>query len=456
MFLETIRSEGLAQNSYILGDGGQAAVIDPRRDCQIYLEIATREGVRITDIFESHRNEDFVIGSCELAELTGAVIHHGAALDFTYGKPARDGDIISFGNLELRILETPGHTFESLSYVLIDKEFSDEPVAVFTGDCLFIGDVGRTDFFPDRAEEVAGLLFDSLFDKLLPLGDQVLLYPAHGAGSVCGSGMASREFSTLGYERRHNPSLQKTDREEFIRMKLAEQHSYPPYFRKMEQFNLAGPPLLGKIPRPLPLVADDFATAIENGMIVLDLRSPEAFAGACIPGSIAIPLEMLPAYAGWFLPYDRDIGLILERTADWETAARYLLRLGYSRLVAYLHDGMHAWEISGREYERVPAVFAGDLKKRIESDEEFTLLDVRRPEEVQQGVLPGALTIFLGDLLHRLEDIPRERPITTFCGSGKRAIIAASLLKANGFNQVEDCLGSMAACRAVGCEIVNP
>lgn len=455
MFLEKIKSEGLAHLSYILGDGERAAVIDPRRDCEIYLDIAYREGARITHIFETHRNEDYVIGSCELAERTGATIYHGAELPFEYGETAKEGDRFSFGNLTLNVLCTPGHTFESLSFVLSDEEFSEEPLAVFSGDALFIGDVGRTDFFPDQAEKVAGLLYDSLFDKLLPLGDHVLLYPAHGAGSVCGSGMASREFSTVGYERKHNPSLQVASRDEFIQMKMAEKHTLPPYFKKMEEFNLAGPVLLGNLPRPEPCDADEFARAMENGMLAIDVRSPEAFAGAYIPGSLAIPLNMLPAYAGWFVPHDRDLGLILSRGSDWEMAARHLVRLGYDRLIAMLDQGMHEWETSGRQYDRIPAVHAGELKRRLDENQEFTLLDVRKPDEIDGGILPGSTTIFLGDLPHKLDKIPRQRPITTFCGSGRRAIIAASILKNKGFENVEDCLGSMAACQALGCELTS-
>ncbi|HKJ64059.1 MAG TPA: MBL fold metallo-hydrolase, partial [Desulfopila sp.] len=201
MFLEKIKSEGIAHLSYIIGDGSEAAVIDPRRDCQIYIDTAAARGMSITRIFETHRNEDYVTGSQDLARKTGAAIHHGHKIDFAYGEDVAEGDSFALGDLRLEILETPGHTDESISIVIKDTNFGDDAVAVFTGDALFIGDVGRTDFFPDRAEEVAGLLFDSIFKTILPLGDQTILCPAHGAGSVCGGGMASREFSTLGYER---------------------------------------------------------------------------------------------------------------------------------------------------------------------------------------------------------------------------------------------------------------
>jgi len=454
IFFEKIKSEGLSHLSYIFGQDGRAAVIDPRRDCQVYVDIAYRNGARITHIFETHRNEDYVIGSVGLAARTGATVYHGQHLDFAYGTPVSEGDIFQVGNLQLRILETPGHTFESISIVMSDLESGETPLGVFTGDALFIGSIGRTDFFPERAREVAGLLYDSIFDKILPLGDQTILYPAHGAGSVCGSGMASREFSTLGHERRHNPGLQIKDREAFVEQKVKENPPQPPYFRKMEAYNQQGPPLLGHLPRPKPMPVQEFSQAMENGMQAIDLRAPEAFAGAFVPGSLALPLEMVPAYAGYFLSYDRDIGLIADGFDDARQAVRLLLRLGYDRVTGFLAGGLHAWETSGKPYDRIPAVHVDELTARITEGRSFTLLDVREAEELEQtGKLPGAVHVFLGDLRDRLDEVPRKEPVTTFCGSGQRAIIAASILKRSGFDRVEDSLGSMAACQAAGCSV---
>lgn len=453
MFLETVHSPGLGHLSYIVGDGAQAAVIDPRRDCEVYLDIADRQGARITHIFETHRNEDYVTGSRELAERAGAIICHGPNTPFGYGETVNEGDTFDLGDAHLSILSTPGHTFDSISIVLADRGFGDDPIAVFTGDALFIGDVGRTDFFPDRAAEVAGLLYDSIFDKLLPLGDQVILYPAHGAGSVCGSGMASREFSTLGYERRTNPALQVPDRGAFIRRKLDEHHEYPPYFRQMEKVNREGQPLLGLLPRPQPMTAGQVADAMAAGTVLVDIRSAEACSGAVIPGSLVIPVDMLSGFAGWFLPYNRDIALVAAGFADLDSAVRQFVRLGYDRIVGFLDEGLHQWEVSGRDYQTIPAVSAHVLAARLERGDPFTLLDVRGVEEVAAGRLPGSTHVYVGEVPDNLGLIPKERPITTFCGSGKRAVIAASILKQNGFNDVEVCLGSMAACKAVGCPI---
>jgi hydroxyacylglutathione hydrolase len=449
MFIERVHSPGLAHISYFVGGRGKAAAIDPRRDGDVYLDLAREHGLRITHIFETHRNEDYVIGSRELAEVTGAEIYHGANLPFEYGHPVSGGDIFNLDGLRFGILEAPGHTSESICITLADLSASEEPVGVFTGDVLFVGDVGRTDFIEGGAE----LLYGSLFDKLLPLGDHLIIYPAHGAGSVCGGHLSAREFSTLGYERRHNPSLQHTERQAFIDFKQAERHYVPPYFRRMEQQNLAGPDLLGGLPDPCACIADEFAARMRQGMFVIDVRTPEAFGGAHIPGSLAIPLEYLPAFAGWFLSYNTPLGLVVERPQDVDTAVRYLIRIGYDDVVAYLAEGMHDWETGGRHFEGLPQVYIGEIKRRLEAKEEFVLLDVRSRGEFEAAHVRGAQHIYVGDLPERLAELPKDTLITTFCGSGHRAIIAASLLKRSGFEQVENCLGSMAACRATACPL---
>jgi hydroxyacylglutathione hydrolase len=454
MFLETVHTEGLAHLSYIFGDSGQAAVVDPRRDCETYIEIAYKNGSTISHIFETHRNEDYVIGSRELSAKTGASIYHGKTLDFHYGNPVSGGDTFEIGNIKLTVLETPGHTYESISLVMVDGNFSGDPIAVFTGDALFVGDVGRTDFFPDQAEEVAGLLYDSIFEKLLPLGDHVLLYPAHGAGSVCGIGMADREFSTLGYERKNNPVLQKSDRREFIQYKVREHHYQPPYFRQMELYNQFGDaPILGTLPPPRPMNADVFSGELERGMTVIDVRSPEAFGGALIPNSIAIPLSMIPAFAGWFLAYDKPLGLVVETYDQVEPALCHLRRLGFDQIVGFLSGGLGAWETKGFKFDTIPAVHVDELVNRILGKERFTLLDVRTREEFKAGHLPRAKNLYVGELIKHLDQVPKDQPLTTFCGSGTRAVIAASLLKRAGYDKVENCLGSMLACSAYGCPI---
>lgn len=451
MFLQKIKSDGIAHLSYIIGSGSSAAVIDPRRDIDIYLKLATKESANITHIFETHRNEDYVIGSIPLAKATGAKIYHGKALDFKYGNKVSSGDHFEVGDLRFEIYETPGHTFESISIALFDPNFGNKAVAVFTGDTLFIGDVGRTDFFPDQAEKVAGLLYDSIHNKLLPLGDQTILYPAHGAGSVCGSGMASREFSTIGYERMFNPIVQKSDRNDFIQYKVNEHHDQPPYFRMMEKYNLEGPPLNELRTSVTILNAEEFGNMQKDGMQIVDARSPEAICGAFIPGSMAMPLNMIPAFAGWLLSYEQPIGLVLHSQCELETAMRHFYRLGYDNVECHLAGGMHKWETSGKKYDRIPAMHASELLTKIKNKEDFILLDVRSKPEFEQKHLPGSTNIYVGKLPKHLDELPKDKMIVTFCGSGRRAVIAASLLKSAGFKNVQNCLGSMEACAAIGC-----
>jgi hydroxyacylglutathione hydrolase len=454
VFIEVVKSDGLAHLSYLLGYGRQCVVVDPRRDVSIYMDVAAGRGARITNIFETHRNEDFVSGSVALAASTGATIHHGRKLTFSYGKSVGDGDVFRLGSIRLEILETPGHTDESICIVVKDADSGDDAVAVFTGDTLFVGDVGRADFFPDRKAEVAGLLYDSLFEKLLPLGDQTIIFPAHGAGSVCGNQMAEREFSTIGFERRNNPMLLVESRDAFIHRKVGEHHEKPAYFKKMEEFNLKGnAPAVGVVRPPLPLTPSECETAMADGLQLVDCRSPEAFAGAFIPGSLAIPLSLMSTYAGYFLRYDSPIGLVAQNMDAVQSASEQLCRLGYDNLRGYLADGLEGWEMSGRRYDRIPAVHAAELVYRIKTGADFVLLDVRKASEFNRGHLPGAKHLFLGHLPGGLEEIPRSTPVTTFCGSGTRAIVAASILKKAGFDDVEDALGSMAACNAIGCPI---
>ncbi len=273
-FIRKIKSEGLSQNAYFLGSENEAIVIDPRRDCQIFIDIAQQEEITIKGIFETHRNEDYVIGSIELAKRTRAEIYHGSKLDFKYGQSLKDGQEFFFGKIKLVAIETPGHTNESMSYALADLDVNEKPIMVFTGDTLFVGDVGRTDLYgPNEAPRLAAALYDSIFNKLLPLGDEVLIFPGHGAGSVCGGNISQREDSTLGIERVYNPLLQKS-REQFINYKVNEHHTRPYYFLKMEKYNLEGPPLFDKLPTPPPLMPQAFLKQMKLGAIVVDTRQP--------------------------------------------------------------------------------------------------------------------------------------------------------------------------------------
>lgn len=447
MIFERVKSEGLAHISYIIGSENEVVVIDPRRDCQIYLDFAQREDMRIKYIFETHRNEDYVIGSLELAHKTGAKIFHGPGLDFKYGEKLKDEQEFYFGELKLTAIHTPGHTPESMSYALTDLTSGKKPFMVFTGDALFVNDVGRTDFGgPAKASQWAENLYNSIFNKLLPLGDGVILCPAHGAGSVCGGAISEREQSTLGLERAQNPILQKT-KEDFIKFKVAEHHEVPPYFRKMEEYNLEGAPILGNFPNPKPLLPKEFQEKMEQGAVVLDTRNPSAFGGAHIKDSYSIWLGGVPVFAGWVLPYDKPILLILEDRDYLEMVVRYLIRLGYDWIEGYLCSGaegcsLEAWYNEALSVEHAGLLSIQELKSRLDRDD-LKVLDVRTDEEWNDGHIEGALHIYVGHLKKRMDEIPIDLHTAVICSVGKRSSLGISILRREGYRCVYTVLGGM-------------
>ncbi len=450
MIFERIKSEGIAHNSYLIGSENDAAVIDPRRDCQIYVDLAQQKGLKIKYIFETHRNEDYVIGSIELNHITGAEIYHGPGLDWKYGNTLKDGREFRIGNLRLTAIHTPGHTGESMSYAVADLSSGEVTVMAFTGDALFVGDVGRTDFYgPQETPRLASNLYDSIFHKLLPLGDGVILCPAHGAGSVCGMNIADRDESTLGIERAQNPMLQKS-REEFIQYKVAEELERAPYFRQMEKYNLEGPPLLKHLPIPAPLTPSEFSKEMERGTVVVDTNLPAAFGGAHIKCSYSVWLEGLPVFAGWVLSYDKPILLVLEDQSHLEKAVRYLIRAGYDQISGYLKDGMESWYNAGLPTEHLQLLTVQELKSRVDHGDELTILDDRGQDEWNEGHIKGAKHIYVGHLKERMTEIPQDKPVALVCNVGHRASLGASILLREGCQEVYNVLGSMTAWESAG------
>lgn len=442
MFLETIHTEGLGHLSYILGDAGKAFVIDPRRDCHLYVEIAARHAAKITHILETHCHEDFVSGAVNLSALTHAKILHGPSSTIKYGEIVHNGARLETGNISLQILETPGHTPESISLVMYDHHTRDMPVAVFTGDTLLAGDIGRTDLYGDLQEELTEKLFDSLHRKLIPLGDHIIIYPAHWGGAICCKTLATRKISTIGYERQSNPILSRK-RKDFLNFKATEEHYLSPYFRYMKKFNQEGLPLLSGQMNSVPENADGFADIVDrNGMIVVDTRSPESYAAAHIPGSLAMPLEQLPLLAGWFLPYNKEIALIHDRDEDAAKARLYLIRIGYDNATRYLAGGMNAWVAADKPFVCTPVIPASALNPSSGSVEDIYLLDVRPRAESEKNPVNAQRRIWLGELPQHLGNLPRDRKIITFCGTGEQAMVAASLLQHARFTDVGACLGS--------------
>ncbi|MFH1032618.1 MAG: rhodanese-like domain-containing protein [Chloroflexota bacterium] len=451
MIFERIKSEGLAHNSYIVGSGRDIAIIDPRRDCQTYIDYAQHSGLRIKHIFETHRNEDYVIGSVELSKITRAEIYHGPGLDWKYGNTLKDGQEFRLGSLKLTAIHTPGHTDESMCYTITDLATGPATVMVFTGDTLFINDVGRVDLYGQKeASRLASNLYDSIFNRLLPLGDGVIICPAHGGGSICGMNIANRDESTIGIERRQNPLLKFKNKEKFVEYKVAEQPEKPPYFKQMEKYNLKGPPLLGSRLLTPPLTPAEFQKEMDGGAIVIDTSEPAAFGGAHIKGAYSIWLGGLPVFPGWFLPYDKPLLLVLEDQAHLEKAVSYLLRLGYDRTIGYLRGGIEGWYNAGLPIEQLSLLSVHQLKEMLDLREKMLVLDVRGQGEWESGHIKGAFHIYLGHLENRLAEIPRDKPVVVLCNVGHRAGVGAGILLRAGYPKVYNLLGSMSAWIAAG------
>ncbi|MGD1995953.1 MAG: MBL fold metallo-hydrolase [Anaerolineae bacterium] len=451
MLFERIESEGIAHYSYLIGDQQEAAVIDPRRDCDAYIEKASKQGLRIACILETHRNEDYAIGSPELASRTRAEIWHAdEQWDYHYGQPVQDGQTWRVGRLKLRAIHSPGHTPGSMSYLLHDPD--GDPWVLFSGDALFAGDVGRVDLLGvDRLEEMAGVLHETLFDRLLALPDEIIVCPAHGSGSVCGASIAERVWTTVGLERRLNPKLAYTDRDDFI-ANAAQELERPPYFRRMEELNLKGPPLLGALPVPTPLPPREFAQWAREGA-VLDTRMGLGFGAAHVPGAQSIWMEGLGRFAGWFLDYDHPI-LLVNETNDPTPVVRHLIRLGYDELAGYLSGGMLAWHTAGRESQAIQMVTVQELCHRLDADEEPWILDVRSSVELtSEGEIPNAHHIYITQLPHRMGEVPRDRPVYVFCASSRRAMVGASFLQRSGWQNLIVVLGGLAGWRSTTCPI---
>ncbi|MDW5562138.1 MAG: rhodanese-like domain-containing protein [Methanomassiliicoccus sp.] len=449
MLIKKVKAEGLAHLSYLVGSDGRAAVIDPRRDCHVYLDIADGEKLRITHILETHRNEDYVTGSRELASMTGAAILHGDNA-FGYGQPVREGDTIDLGQAVLKALATPGHTLDSMSYVLYDRSAGPQPVGVFTGDALFVGEVGRTDLFgEERIGQMAPLLFDSLHDKLLSLGEGTIIYPAHGAGSACGGSISDREESTIGLEMAQNKALTIGSREAFVAMKKAEVMEKPYYFARMEEINLAGQPVLGSLPRPPQLSPGEFERLIGAGAAVLDVRAPTSFAGGHIEGSVSIPREVLPSYAGWVLEYGRPIVLVTDGPEEVSEVVRMLIRIGYDDIIGHLGEGMEGWAKRGLPIASFPLVTPTELHGMLGREENILVLDVRTEKEWRAERVERSMHIFAGYLRDRIDEVPRGTRVAVMCSSGLRGSLGAGILQDAGY-EVLNILGGTGGWKKAG------
>lgn len=450
----------LAHASYMVGSEGVAAIIDPQLDVDIYLEAAEHKGWKIEHIIETHVHADFVSGHRELAERTGARIYIGAGSGAQFPHvPVKDGDEIQLGQCSLRFLQTPGHTLESICVLMNYRGEPERPAAVFTGDTLFVGDVGRPDLSPNHTpQQLAAIMYETIHEKLLTLPDDTEIFPAHGAGSLCGRQMSSESSSTIGKQRQSNYALLARTSEEFVRLLTDNLPARPEYFAQEAELNRRGASPLSELP-PLPaLTAPEVLRLQKEGAVVLDTRPAMHFAVAHVPGSLHIALT--GQYASWAA---RILGLgtrLIIAGEDLEHVRESQIRLarvGVENLAGYLADGVAGWIKSGFELDYIPQITVQDLVELREREpDRIAVLDVREPGELASGSIENSLFIQLGKLQSRTAELDREKLLVVHCKGGYRSSIATSILRRAGFRDIANLTGGFDAWKAAGCAYVLP
>lgn len=447
MYFEQFYLGCLAHASYILISDGQAIVVDPQRDVQQYLEAAEKHDAVIRHIFETHLHADFVSGHKELAQRTGATIYIGPNSGATLPHvEARDGFEVTAGSVRVRVLETPGHTPESICLLVTDEKKASDPWAVLTGDTLFIGDVGRPDLSNTFSPaELAGMLYDSLHNKLLTLPDNVEVYPGHGAGSLCGRNLSTSRSSTIRNEKLTNYALQFKTREEFVQQLTANVPPRPEYFPQDAQINRQGAPALEELPKPEPMSAQDLKAWLANGGVAIDVRPGPDFAAVHIPSSISIPLGgQFASWAGIVLGLNAQPVLIADSDEEVAEARMRLARVGLDEVRGCLEGGLRAWQDAGFETGRVEQITVRNLVRQTEG-ESLQVLDVRRASEWDEGHVQNALFYSLDRFKASLPDTDRQKPVAVICKSGYRSLIACSLLRRAGVDKVVNVIGGFDA-----------
>jgi hydroxyacylglutathione hydrolase len=447
MYFEQFYLGCLAHASYMLASQGEAVVVDPQRDVEIYLKAAQEHGVKIRHIFETHLHADFVSGHKELAARTGAKIYVGARAGAKFAHvDVQDGFELRVGKVRLRVLDTPGHTPESICLVITDDERSPKPWAVLTGDTLFLGDVGRPDLSKTHTPaELAGMLYDSLHRQLLQLADEVLVYPAHGAGSLCGRNMRAERSSTMGTERLTNYALQIKSKEEFVRELTANLPARPEYFLQDAEINREGANALSDLAELPPISAPQLKSLLDEGVVALDVRPGDQFASGHVPGSINIALSgQFASWAGTVLGLSARPVLIAESSEQLSEARLRLARVGIEDARGYLNGGVAAWKQAGFALAELPQITVQTLRDRWQAHVS-QVLDVRRETEWQAGHIEGAAWWPLDNFKVSPPEIDRDLPIAVHCKSGYRSMIACSLLQRAGFRNVTNVTGGFDA-----------
>ena len=468
MIFERFEDSGLSQYSYAVGcaRAGSIAIVDPRRDVDVYLKFAADQGVEITHVLETHIHADFASGARELADRTGAELRlsaYDAGEKYEVSFPHEElenGDALEIGSVRIEALQTPGHTPEHLSYLVYDTYRSaNVPEILLSGDFLFIGSLGRPDLLGEEAKrELAGRLYASVRDELADLPDGLEVHPGHGAGSMCGAGMSARPISTLGFERVANPYLDPELTESaFLEKILGSAPPFPPYYRRMKALNSEGPAILDGLPGRDPIAVEEFHALVEAGHVVVDLRDQLAFGGGHVPGSLGIGVDgSLSTWAAWVVPYGTPILLVAETPFAVDPAIRALVRVGLDAIRGWLEGGMNAWRQEGLPIATLPQMSIPELAAALDRGGAVDVLDVRADGEWNDGHIEGALHVHGGVVEDRLDDIPRNgRPLAVICGSGYRSTVAASVLKRAGFGDVRNVPGGMRGWRSAGLPVVR-
>jgi len=449
MYIEQMYTGCLAEAAYYIESNGEAAVIDPMRETGPYLEKAKARGARIKYVFETHFHADFVSGHVDLAKKTGAKIVYGPTAETGFNALiAKDGQVFHLGEVQIKVLHTPGHTMESSSYLLLDK--AQKPHAVFTGDTLFIGEVGRPDLAVKSdlsKEDLAGLLHDSLHQKLMTLPDEVIVYPGHGAGSACGKNISEERFSTIGHQKQFNYALQPMSKKDFIKTVTEGILPPPQYFPKNAVLNKSGyedlEEVLKREVRPLPVAA--FEAAKKEGALVLDTRDPQVFCKGFIPGAINIGLD--GSYAVWAGTLIEDLQQPIVLVTDpgrEEEATLRLARVGYTGVRGFLEGGFAAWQKAGKPVDTISSVPAAEFAK-IYQKQKPHVLDVRKPTEYESEHVKDAVSYPLDFINAHLKELAPTKTYYLHCRSGYRSMVAASILKRAGYNKVIDVGGGILA-----------
>lgn len=443
----------IAHSSYILAGQKTCAVIDPQRDVDVYIREARAMGVEITHILQTHLHADFISGHMDLAKKTGAKIYMAKSAKGTFEHVAlSEGDTIQLENMKLSVIETPGHTPEHLCYIVTDESRGETPIGVFVGDTLFVGDVGRPDLFPEMANELAGKLYHSLHDKLMKLPDYCEVYPAHGAGSLCGRAMGAKYLTTIGYERKYNPVLQIKDKDEFIKSLTEDMPPAPDHFGRCSDINRDGPARITELPIMQELTVAQFKEKMKEADIQLvDSRAYLAFGSQHIPNSWHLDLSgNFPTFAGWVLPTDKDFLLIADDYQKAVESNTWARRVGVDRIVGYLDGGITAWITAGLDTNSIRQISAEDLHDMVIGDRKFVLIDVRAPAEFEDSHIEGAMNIPVADLRTKFEGLKKDGITILICSSGNRSSLGTSILAQYGFTNLYNVAGGMTGYSAAG------